>query len=138
MTTIPFNFEGYQAQLNNKKLMGSRCQSCQSTYLPPRPLCTSCFKDEMDWVEIIGEGTLAAFTVVHIAPTAMLDAGYGRDNPYCSGIVHLDDGQMISAQIVDVNTADPESIRIGTTLEVVFLEREEGENPATYLAFRPK
>jgi uncharacterized OB-fold protein len=138
MTSIPFNFVGYQALLNDNKLMASRCLSCQSTFLPPRPLCTSCFNDEMEWVELKGEGTLAAFTVVHIAPTAMLDAGYGRDNPYCSGIVRLEDGQMISAQILDVNTAAPDTIQIGTALEVVFLERENRENPITYLAFRPK
>jgi uncharacterized OB-fold protein len=138
MRSIPFNFAGFQTYLNDKKLMASRCQNCGSDYLPPKPLCTSCFMDKMEWVELKGEGTLAAFTIVHIAPTAMLEVGYGRENPYCSGIVRLVDGQMISAQILEMNTADPETIQIGTDLEVVFLEREDGENPAIFLAFRPK
>ena len=138
MTAKPFTFQGYQSLLQEHKLMAARCQDCQAVFLPPRPLCTSCFKDEMEWIELKGEGTLAAFTVVHIAPTAMLKAGYGRENPYCSGIVLLEEGQMISAQILDVDPNAPESIQIGIPLEVAFIEREEGEGTATYLAFKPK
>jgi uncharacterized OB-fold protein len=138
MTAQPFTFEGHQSHLNENMLMAARCQNCQSIFLPPRPLCTSCFKTEMDWIELSGKGTLAAFTVVHIAPTAMLNAGYGRENPYCSGIVHLEEGPMISAQILNVDVDQPETIQIGITLESVFVEREEGESTTTYLAFQPE
>ena len=137
MTAIPFNFHGYQSHLQDHRLMAARCQDCQAVFLPPRPLCTSCFKDEMEWIELKGKGTPAAFTVVHIAPTAMLNAGYGRENPYCSGIVHLEEGPMISAQILNVDVDKPESIQIGTPLQVVFIEREEGESTTVYLAFQP-
>ena len=138
MTSKPFNFVTFQSLLNEKKLMAAQCQDCQEVFLPPRPLCTSCFSDNLEWIEVLGEGTLAAFTVVHIAPTGMLNAGYGRENPYCSGIVRMTNGQMISAQILDVDMGDPESIQIGTALEAVFVEREEGEKTNTYLAFQPK
>ena len=138
MTALPFNFHGYQSHLQDQKLMAVRCQDCQSVFLPPRPLCTSCFKDEMEWIELKGKGTLAAFTVVHIAPTAMLNAGYGRENPYCSGIVRLEEGPMISAQILNVDVDKPERIQIGIPLEAVFIEREEGENTTAYLAFQPE
>ena len=89
----------------------------------------------MAWVELSGRGKLAAFTTVHIAPTAMIEAGYGRDNPYCAGIVQLDEGPAISAQILDVDASQPAKIAIGTPLEVAFVERGEGEDRHTYLAF---
>ena len=72
--------------------MGSRCQSCGALHLPPRALCPACYGDEMEWEQISGKGKLVAFTTVHIAPTAMIEAGYGRENPYCAGIVQLDEG----------------------------------------------
>jgi uncharacterized OB-fold protein len=65
----------------------------------------------------------------------MLEAGYGRENPHCSGIVKLDNGLSISAQILGVDVANPERIQIGTPVKVSFLDRGEGEDAKTYLAF---
>ena len=116
--------------------MGSRCQSCGALHLPPRPLCPACYSEEMEWEQVSGKGKLVAFTSIHIAPTAMIEAGYGRDNPYCTGIVQLDRGPAISAQILDVEPARPEEIEIGMPLRVTYIERGEGEGQRTYLAFQ--
>ena len=91
----------------------------------------------MEWTPLSREGHLTAFTTVHIAPTAMLEAGFGRDNPYCSGIVKLDDGPSISAQILGVDAKSPEKIVIGTRLKAAFINRGEDEDKKTLLAFEP-
>lgn len=131
-----FNHTGFQAFLDEGQLMGVRCRSCGALYLPPRPLCTNCYSQDLAWEPLSGEGELRAFTTIHIAPTAMLAAGYGRDNPYCSGVVQLREGPSISAQILDVDVAHPESITIGAPLTVDFTARGEGENQHARLAFR--
>jgi uncharacterized OB-fold protein len=79
----------------------------------------------MEWSELSGEGSLAAFTVIAIAPRFMIAQGYGRDKPYCTGVVVLDEGPMISARIVGVNTSDPESIAIGARLRLHILMAED-------------
>ena len=132
-----FTQADFTKHLAEKKLMGSRCKTCGTTYLPPKSLCSDCYGDEMEWVEIEGKGKLKAFTTIHIAPTAMIEAGYSRENPYCSGIVELDNGLAISAQIVGVDAAQPGSISIGMPLQVEFIARGEAEQARTYLAFRP-
>jgi uncharacterized OB-fold protein len=121
--------------LAEQKLMGSRCQSCGALHLPPRSLCPACYKDELAWEQVSGRGKLVAFTTVHIAPTAMIEAGYGRTNPYCTGIVQLDEGPSISAQITGVDPAAPEEIEVGTPVRVAFAQRGEGEKEHTFLAF---
>ncbi|MGD9093781.1 MAG: Zn-ribbon domain-containing OB-fold protein [Anaerolineales bacterium] len=136
MSENDFSNAAFQNYLSEHKLMGVRCQSCQALFLPPRPVCADCFSVDMSWEEISQEGELAAFTVIHIAPTAMIEAGYGRDNPYCSGIVKLLDGPSISAQILGVDISHPETIRIGTPLKAEFLERQDGEQIKTFLAFQ--
>jgi uncharacterized OB-fold protein len=65
----------------------------------------------------------------------MIDAGYGRDKPYCAGIVRLKEGPAISAQILGVDPTRPDEIEIGTPLHVAFVERGEDEQTRTYLAF---
>jgi uncharacterized OB-fold protein len=136
MQTDDFTHTSFQTSLAEHKLMGSRCTSCGELYLPPRPKCSKCFSNDMSWQEYSGKGRLIAFTTIHIAPTAMIEAGYGRDNPYCSGVVQLDDGPSISAQIVGVDVNHPESIHIDTPLEVEYLERGEGEKVRTFLTFK--
>jgi hypothetical protein len=136
MNNKDFTSASFQEYLKQKKLMGARCQSCGTLFLPPRPMCNHCFGEDLIWEELSGEGKLTAFTTIHIAPTAMIEAGYGRDNPYCSGIVKLKDGVSISAQILGVDVDHPENINIGCKLEVEFLERQVGDNNKTFLAFQ--
>jgi len=133
-----FSGTSYYQFLDEKKLMGSRCQSCGTLHAPPRRLCPVCYAEDMAWVEMSGEGTLLAFTTIHIAPTAMIEAGYDRKNPYCTGIVRLPEGPAVSAQILGVDPTRPQEIEIGMPLQVTFVQRGEGEQARTFLAFEPR
>ncbi len=135
MSEPEFTSASFYQYLAEHKLMGSRCPSCGGLHVPPRPLCPACQGEEMEWVEMSGSGTLLAFTTISIAPTAMIEAGYGKDNPYCTGIVLLEEGPTISAQILGVDVRQPAQIAIGTPLRVAFVERGEGDRRRTYLAF---
>ncbi len=135
MSERPITGEGFSQYLGEQKLMSTRCKSCGALHLPPRPLCPACHGDDMEWEQVSGKGKLVAFTTVHIAPTAMLEAGYGRTNPYCTGIVQLEEGPTISAQITGVDPAAPAQIEVGMPVRVAFLRRGEGEAERTYLAF---
>ena len=131
------NGSSFYAYLEDDRLMGSRCDSCRALHMPPRPLCPACHGSEMSWEELSGIGELVAFTTVHIGTNAMISAGYGRNNPYCTGIVRLREGPAISGQIIGVDASDPESIRVGMALRATFLKRGEGGDAGTFLGFEP-
>ena len=116
--------------------MGSHCTACNKDFLPPRAICPHCHSDQLTWIELSGKGKLAAFTSIFIAPTAMIEAGYGRENPYIAAVVELDEGVKISAQVLGMDASKPQEIKIGTPLQVEFIERGEGESKKTFLAFR--
>ncbi len=135
MTDIPpFTAASFNRFLNEKKLMGSRCTRCGALYLPPRAICPQCHTSQMEWAELGGRGKLAGFTSVYVAPTFMVQQGFGRDNPYVSGVVELEEGVKISARIQGVDPRDPASIQVGVPLTVEFLE--QGEQGKVTLAFR--
>ena len=135
MSEQAFTGAAFYGFLKEHKLMGSRCPQCGAIYAPPRPLCPACPSAEPEWVELSGAGTLASYSVIAIAPTAMIEAGYGRENPYCSGVVELAEGPRISAQILGVDVVHPEAIEIGVPVKVAFIERGEGEAQKTFLGF---
>lgn len=132
----PFSAAAFNQYIEEHKLMGVRCKQCDSMYVPPRAICPKCFGDQLDWVETNGRGKLAAFTVIHSGPTFMLEQGFDRSHPYISGIVMLDEGSSISARINGLDPTQPELIKIGTDLQVDFIETGDNERKKTYLAFR--
>ena len=129
-----FSDISYQNFLKEEKLMGSRCKECGTPFVPPRSICESCYSSEMEWVEMTGRGKLAAFTCITIAPPFMIAQGYNRDNPYCSGVVELEEGGRVYARIEGVDATKPETSWVGMPMRVKFLHREK----ETYLAFEPQ
>lgn len=138
MSGAYFNDVSYERYLGEDRLMGCRCTKCGARFVPPKPMCGSCYSTELEWVEMSGKGRLAAFTCIRIVPPNMEAWGYGRERPYCSGVVELEEGGRVVALIDGVDPVRPEEIRIGMPLEVAFLHRGEGDARQSILAFRPR
>jgi uncharacterized OB-fold protein len=92
----------------------------------------------MEWTETRGEGTLAAFTCIGIGPSFMAAEGYDRKNPYCTGVVELEEKARVVARIEGVDTLHPETIKVGTPMKVKFLHRGSDDSSTTFLAFEPQ
>jgi len=84
-----------------------------------------------------GTGKLVAFTSIAMAPPYMEEKGYGRDRPYCTGVVELEEGPRVVARIEEVNAKQPENIRPGMSLKACFLHQESDDGKTTCLAFVP-
>jgi uncharacterized OB-fold protein len=137
MEDRPFNDISYERFLSEDKLMGSRCQKCDSLFVPPRSICINCHSFEMKWTEMKGKGKLVAFTCIAIGPPFMMREGFDRKHPYVTGVVELEEGARVVGRIEGVDGTRPENIEIGIPLKLEFLHRGEGANSTTFLAFRP-
>ena len=131
----PFTLASFQTYMNEGRLMGSRNRATGEVFAPPRPIDPATHSDDMEWIELSGRGTLAAFTWVYIGTTAMIDAGFDRTKPYVAGIVELEEGPRISAQLLGVDGTAPDIDWIGRSLEATFIERGKEEKRRTYLVF---
>ena len=132
----PFSAAAFDQYIAEHKLMAARCTKCGGLYVPPRAICPKCQSEELEWIETSGRGKLAAFTVIWSGPTFMIEQGFDRKNPYISGIVELEEGVRISARITGIDPTKPAEIKIGTPLNVDFVEFGEGEGKKTYLVFK--
>jgi uncharacterized OB-fold protein len=110
-------------RLNDQRyrLEGTICKNCGAKFFPPREVCTECKSTDMQAHEFDGHGSLYSFTTVYQAPM-----GFESQVPYSVGMVKLDEGPMIEAQLSDVN---PDDLKIGQRVEMVTRKlREYGEN----------
>ncbi len=132
-----FTIQNYLEFIQNKKLMGSKCKDCGTMYVPVRKLCTACNSLNMEWVPLSGKGELAAFTSITVGTPYFIELGYDRNKPYCFSVIKLEEGPMVSAQLVGVDAINPDTIKIGMSLKVKFLENKLKGEVKTDLGFEP-
>lgn len=96
------------------------CDACGKIHFPPRLVCSSCRGTRFSRTTLAPEGAVETFTIIRVPPT-----GFTAETPYAVGIVRLDDGVKVTAQIVD---ADLDELRIGQRVRVEFRRvQKEGE-----------
>ncbi len=102
------------------RLEGNACAKCGAKFFPPRAVCDNCKGTEFNAYQFLGRGELFSFTTVHQAPQ-----GYDSNLPYVVGMIKLDEGPMVEAQLTDCNA---DEVKIGQRVEMVTRKlREYGE-----------
>jgi uncharacterized OB-fold protein len=98
-----------------------KCTQCGKVFFPPRVVCNGCRGKTFEDVKLAQTGNVETFTVIRVAPS-----GFADQTPYAVGIIKLDDGVKVTAQIVD---CDPEKITIGDRVQLEFRRlQEDGES----------
>jgi uncharacterized OB-fold protein len=79
------------------ELTAIRCDACGALSVPPKELCPECGARRWTSVALSGDGTIASFTVIRVAPRAHAD-----DAPYAIAAVRLREGVSLLGRVVDV------------------------------------
>jgi uncharacterized OB-fold protein len=96
-------------------LRGSRCTSCGQQAFPPRHRCTTCQHAMEQDVALPTQGTLYAFSTVHVSSS--------RPVPYTLGFVDLPGDLRVLARLLG-STAH---LRVDDPVELAVEEVEEGD-----------
>ncbi|MEK9135510.1 MAG: Zn-ribbon domain-containing OB-fold protein, partial [Bacteroidota bacterium] len=99
------------------RLEAGKCEKCGHVAFQPRLVCTECKGKKFAPVVLSDEGKLTTFTVVRVASDK-----FSKETPFAVGIVELNDGVKVTAQIAD---ADPEELQIGQKVNLVFRRIQE-------------
>jgi len=79
------------------QLTAVRCGACGELAIPPKELCPACHAHEWQPVQLDGEGTIASFTVIRVAPRA-----HAASAPYALAVVKLKEGVSILGRVIDI------------------------------------
>lgn len=97
---------------------GGRCAKCGVVQYPIPRLCNECAtKDQIQEVTLAKTGRVFTFTLDH------LDAGQYVNTPVPRLVIDLDGGGRVFLSMTD---ADPQEVKIGMAVEVIFRRLHEG------------
>ena len=106
------------------RLVGTRCENCNTLYFPPRDICPKCRREsvgKMREEELSGEGEIYSFTIVHDGLEQ-----FKLQVPYVMALIKTREGPLVTGQIVD---CDPSEIKIGMNVRSVLRKvRTEGKS----------
>jgi len=117
------------------RMIGSRCQICDTTYYPPRRVCPKCkearYKDGpvMKPEQFSGKGFVRTFTTIHVAAP-----DFTNQTPYTMAVIKMDEGPRITGQLIDCKEEDIEiGMRVAAVLRRI---REEGESGVIHYGYK--
>ncbi len=120
-------------------LIGKKCTECSSLYFPTREVCLKCGSLDLKNYKFKGKGTIVTFSIIRTAvtdPEGEISEIVFRNTPYIISIIRLDEGPMLTAEIVDCNLID---VEIGNKVEVVFRKLlEKGEKGVIQYGYKFK
>jgi scaffold protein (connect acetoacetyl-CoA thiolase and HMG-CoA synthase) len=83
------------------RLEGSVCRACGARAFPPRGVCAACRSTDHEPAPFSGRGRLYSFTRVVQPPR-----GFAATAPYAVGMVRLEEGPLVTAQLADTDGVD--------------------------------
>ena len=117
--------------LEQGKILGQRCPTCEKVYVPPRSACPADGTPTTDEVELPGKGTVTTFCIVNVP-----FLGQRIKPPYVSAYVLLDGADIAFLHLIlDIPA---EEVRMGMRVEAVWKPRDEwGTTIENISHFRP-
>lgn len=104
---------------DNKKIMGTKCPTCDLVFVPARSVCKYCFAQLDQWVEVSDKGTLLTYTMA-----SQSNGVQPVDPPIIYGIVQLDGAS--TGLVHMLSEVDFEKLAVGMRVKAVFKEERAG------------
>jgi uncharacterized OB-fold protein len=109
----------FEESRDNGRLMGTKCPRCASVIVPAARICTRCYVEASEWVEVSDHGVLATFTTVHLP-----FPGQPTEPPYTYGLILLDGASTYYSHLINEPV---ETLCCGTRVQAVWAEHRKGD-----------
>ena len=97
MTEPALTLRHFFERAREGQLTAVRCGACGALAVPPKQFCPACAQRAWEPVALSGEGTIASYTVIRVAPRA-----HAADVPYAIAAVEMREGVSILGRLVGI------------------------------------
>jgi len=119
--------QAYWQACRKERLLFQCCAACGHRQFYPRPFCTVCLSDRVEWTQASGKAKLHTYSVVYRTS----DVRFTDLLPYVLAIVELAEGPRMMARIVNCS---PDALRSDQPLSLCFEGRGDYSLPQFELA----
>ncbi len=118
----------YIALRDEEKLLATRCEKCNITFMPPRLYCDNCFTELASFMEVPSKGVIESYTITYFDRD-----GQALPEPEILAFVKIDktDGGLIHR----IGEIKPESLKIGSKVTAVFEAKKERKGALTDIKY---
>jgi uncharacterized OB-fold protein len=116
-------FEG----VREGRLVVQRCGACGALAVPPKAVCPDCESRAWDRVTLAGDGEIASYTVIRVAPARL-----AAEVPYAIVVVRMREGVSLLGRLAGVPV---DAVRVG--MPVRFVPPAAGADPPV-ITFEPR
>jgi uncharacterized OB-fold protein len=110
-------------------ILGNKCSNCGAEYFPPLSICRKCRSTNMKDERMPHSGSLLSYTMQKESLP-----GFEEQEPMIFGLVKLENGVRIVAQIVDTPY---ESLKRGNKVRAVFRRiKSDGESGQIFYGYK--
>ena len=120
--TAPFWQAAHEGRLELQ-----HCSQCNNIQHYPRRVCSNCWSEEIEWKQCSGNGSVYSYSICRFPSFP----SFKEDVPYVVAMVELEEGVMMTTNIIDCPVAD---VHIGMKVEAVF---DQVTDDYTLVKFRP-
>ncbi len=102
----------------NERILGAKCKTCDTLYVPPRLYCERCFEKITEWVDVGTKGTVHTFTISYID----ID-GSRLKEPIVYALIRFENAE--GGLVHKLGEIKPDQVAIGMPVEAVFRPQQE-------------
>jgi uncharacterized OB-fold protein len=123
----------YLEALKNGFILGSYCQTCRKTVVPPRTVCEWCFRPVEKFVRLQDTGTINTFSLCYVT----WDVKRVQE-PEIPAVIEIDGASPLHGIMHKLGEVKPEDVHIGMRVKAVWKKPEERQGAITdILYFKP-
>lgn len=123
----------YLRELKEGRLVGTRCEGCRRTVVPPRTVCEWCFQPMSQWVTLQDTGTVNTFSLCYVTWDMQR-----LQEPEISAVIDIDGTSPRVGIMHLLGDVDPQEVKIGMKVQAVWKPAEAREGAITDIRyFRP-
>ena len=120
----------YLAGLRRGEILGSRCEECERTVVPPRTFCERCFRPMDSYVPLQDRGTVNTFSLCYVT----WDVQRIKE-PEIPAVIEIDGATEMHGIMHKLGEVNPDKVEVGMKVQAVWKPSEERQGAITDIRY---
>jgi len=120
----------YLAGLKEGRIIGARCKTCRKTIVPPRTVCSMCFRPTDEFVPLKDTGIVNTFSLCYVTWDVKR-----IEEPEIPAVIEIDGASPLHGIMHMIGEVDPQRVHIGMKVKAVWKPEDKRQGAITDIQY---